>query len=695
MKKTADPGSIEADKIGLYPNADGDMCIKDEDGNVKVLATTDDIPPEPTIPTDINELSDEDGLLKTDINQLTDEDTLLKMEDDNFTDWFLPSAAEIEQMAQNLYEEGVGDFLEERYWMSSEVNATTAGYYEFGVDHGTATKDNVYHIRPARKFTSETIYSLRDTGPAGGLIFYIDDSGAEPVYYEAASADIADAAWSNIVNAAIGTTGADIGDGTANTAAIIAQTGHTDSGAKLCSDYVVDLDLVRPKEGKISERHILYDNIHLSGRHEVIKGLKDNSLLKINKIYKVTDFKTIYNQPVTEELMEADNYEPLLLLAVSNNQFSPIAISTLYPKDIIYYDIDNVLTEMGDGARPGIIERRINTHQKIDITYDYLNVKFRRYACNQTLWSAGTYAKNTIRRIADDGVYVSLEDSNSDNPTSSVKWAKVLNLSVTNYWGYTSGDINGISFDANDYIDVYTFNDLSNSDNATGLNPNGYGISDVYINSTFNKNAKYWGAEINNRYMNNVFHWLGGNDDDYAGYQIGNIKLMNGFNFNEGDEIILNNTFLNANNVEIRGGFFNNAISENFFDIKKLHEHSTIKNNYFREFAQIQILPQSQINSCKIAIFNNNFIANGGIAYAKMNTLSKCEITNQLPGNIVINEIKYIKLLYGLNPLEPTVITDFSKFNTNYSKEIVITKDNQYALRYIDATGTQIIEIIS
>ena len=142
MKKTADAGSIENDKIGLYPNADGNMCIKDEDGNVKVLATTDEIPPEPTIPTDIN--------------QLTDEDTLLKMEDDNFTDWFLPSRGEVAEMYTNLHAEGVGSFDNAAaYLTSSEKNATDADFIKMSSGGPVfGGKGEARPVRPARKFTS-------------------------------------------------------------------------------------------------------------------------------------------------------------------------------------------------------------------------------------------------------------------------------------------------------------------------------------------------------------------------------------------------------------------------------------------------------------------------------------------------------------------------------------------------------------
>ena len=39
-----------------------------------------------------------------------------------FSDWFLPSINELNQMFINLYEKGLGDFSEEAYWSSSQDN---------------------------------------------------------------------------------------------------------------------------------------------------------------------------------------------------------------------------------------------------------------------------------------------------------------------------------------------------------------------------------------------------------------------------------------------------------------------------------------------------------------------------------------------------------------------------------------------
>ena len=152
--------------------------------------------------------------------------------------WFLPSKDLLWQMHLNLILHGVGGMTGEAYASSSEVSATT--FWELsGASLYEITKESVYSVRAVRSFFDIVgAYSLRDVGPAGGLICYIDGVGT--TYYEAAPSDQSDAQiWSNITGVEITGTGTAIGTGEANTDLIIAQTGHTESAAQLCKSLVV------------------------------------------------------------------------------------------------------------------------------------------------------------------------------------------------------------------------------------------------------------------------------------------------------------------------------------------------------------------------------------------------------------------------------------------------------------------------
>ncbi|MEI6093197.1 MAG: hypothetical protein WCQ47_05885 [bacterium] len=111
--------------------------------------------------------------------------------------------------------------------------------------------------------------ALRDVGPAGGLVFYIDPANAKllPVgktYLEAAPSDLNNSnliQWSNLVSAnnpPVMITGTAVGTGSTNTAAIIVQPGHTASAAKSCKDLTVGTysDWYLPSKDEINKMYV-------------------------------------------------------------------------------------------------------------------------------------------------------------------------------------------------------------------------------------------------------------------------------------------------------------------------------------------------------------------------------------------------------------------------------------------------------
>lgn len=86
----------------------------------------------------------------------------------------------------------------------------------------------------------EQTYEMGDTGPSGaGVVFFITDGGLHG--FEAAPADLnSPYQWSSVENAFVnGLTALPTGrgSGSANTDAIIGQSGHTYSAAQVCRDY--------------------------------------------------------------------------------------------------------------------------------------------------------------------------------------------------------------------------------------------------------------------------------------------------------------------------------------------------------------------------------------------------------------------------------------------------------------------------
>ncbi|MEE1897444.1 hypothetical protein V1389_03790 [Flavobacterium rakeshii] len=99
-----------------------------------------------------------------------------------------------------------------------------------GDDSTTTTETNT-------ETPSEPTYNIGETGPAGGIIFYIDDEGYK---YEVGNS-LGLAKWENIENLyeAKDITGLNIaiGSGETNTQLIIASIGEGSYAAKMCSDH--------------------------------------------------------------------------------------------------------------------------------------------------------------------------------------------------------------------------------------------------------------------------------------------------------------------------------------------------------------------------------------------------------------------------------------------------------------------------
>lgn len=193
-------------------------------------------------------------------------------QDGGASDWYEPSKDELQAMYDNLHLLGVGNFSNswDAYWSSSEVDGTTAYGLKFAT--GVMSAKNKfggpgYTVRACRSFTSTDVYSLRDLGPAKGLIFYIVDLGGGLfTYYEAEPTESDQhTSWIylDLQTTEIGITaqGTTIGYGLLNSSAIstfaisqghdigsykycrdldnTALYTHTNSAAKLCNDLIV------------------------------------------------------------------------------------------------------------------------------------------------------------------------------------------------------------------------------------------------------------------------------------------------------------------------------------------------------------------------------------------------------------------------------------------------------------------------
>jgi len=89
--------------------------------------------------------------------------------------------------------------------------------------------------------------------------------------------------------------------------------------------------------------------------------------------------------------------EILSALALSGSVIHVEVKSTQYPNDIIYYDVNDNLTEDGNQSRPGFITYRKDTVNNISAHYDWRNVIHRRFDIDTT--DTGTARQTDFRTM--------------------------------------------------------------------------------------------------------------------------------------------------------------------------------------------------------------------------------------------------------------------------------------------------------
>ena len=217
--------------------------------------------------------------------------------------------------------------------------------------------------------------------------------------------------------------------------------------------------------------------------------------------YLITDFKTThYFSDGNTTLLDAINTaatEPLIVTATKTDDLNKLAISTIYPQDIIYYDwnpdnwkndcsFSNCLSaEPGEETIitgfKGVIYYRKDTINNNTASFDFRGVKFRRWSIlNAPAWSdAVTYAKNDFVNY-NNILYISSVDSNLNNiPTAnSYKWVGLVDYVDENSkylaWYTDVANTDGVFIynhvKTDTYADFNVFDPLTSKDNYIYVN---------------------------------------------------------------------------------------------------------------------------------------------------------------------------------------------------------------------------------
>jgi hypothetical protein len=320
-------------------------------------------------------------------------------------------------------------------------------------------------------------------------------------------------------------------------------------------------------------------NTPLSITYSSLLNLINTNNLTINNTYLINDFQTIYDQPdfnsdgtpkINVSTLSG-SIEPLIVTAISTNNLSQVASSTL-STDIIHYDPFFIKTEIMEAPAKGRITLRIDSNNNIT-NYDSKAIVFKRY---QTTPVSGIY---TIINDNGNGSVNNIPTFGNNN----------YNIKILNFYP--------------DVINIAGPFSFILSNNIFGEGCNNITTGNYFYNNTFGIGC--YGNTFGNICYNNLI-----------GYSFFYNIIGNNFNTN-----IIGNNFKNNNIVNgfrenpdpAVPGFENNEIGDNFRDNNILSGFrqntivcTFIHNNISYDFQS------NEIGTTQVGIgFENNVIGTG------------------------------------------------------------------------------------
>jgi hypothetical protein len=327
----------------------------------------------------------------------------------------------------------------------------------------------------------------------------------------------------------------------------------------------------------------------------------DAGTLTAGTFYKITDFRTCYDQPdydVSGNTIEVGNYRtgsisPIIVFALDSASLASDAYQPEYPNDNIKYDVTFNQTEVTDSPAFGrIIYRKDNQGNEMD--YDFREVLFKRY---DAYYSEDVY-DGTIS-VEESGSFAFITGSGTffENFTtgSIVGVLNINNNPLVSYYEIVSieGDngmvvtgsrynfpsdtrlldanlLEGVSWKQNNIlsntasIEIPTFDDITECFNNTSTNTATYTVWDEYTfllpNNVFKGSTTYRDNSFSGGFRNNTFNDASSNSN----------KVMDRFYNN-----IINNDF---DNNTINNEFYDNII---ICDFRYNTVNGELYNNHF------------------------------------------------------------------------------------------------------------------
>ena len=277
-------------------------------------------------------------------------------------------------------------------------------------------------------------------------------------------------------------------------------------------------------------------------------NLKNTSSLVKGQNYLLTDYETTYTQPVTNVSKSSGVIEPLIITATDINKLHNQCKSTLYPQDIVYYEISgDIGNDYGtEGFTKGKIYRRIDTQRNNDIGTDWRHVKYDRDGVDKLLFEYYNDCYNNV--IKTYNLFNSVVGNSFAGNTIGNSFA---GNTIGNYF---FDNTIGKSFQSNTISDSFQSNTISDSFQSNTISDSFQSntISDSFQSNTIGNN--FYSNTIGDSFQNNT---IGNNFTDNT---IGNYFTYNTIENNFYSNTIGNNFYSNT----IGDSFQNNTIGNNF-----------------------------------------------------------------------------------------------------------------------------------
>jgi len=374
--------------------------------------------------------------------------------------------------------------------------------------------------------------------------------------------------------------------------------------------------------------------------------------------YLITDYATVHTIPGTVSVNTGAT-EPLIVTALAVNELAPVAYSTSYPDDIVYYSPVNSLTII-PGCTKGHIYRRVDTKANVDVSFDYRAVKFRRYLFNVTnTWDIGTtYDRNDVV-IHSGNLYISSYNSNLGiTPAANSGAWGLLFFTNASYASHSATQLsigdssNPVIIPVSTASDVFFFNSANPST-----------VSDFYFSSGTTNLIEH----------NTVF--LGGNAKS--------VTINAGSSF-------FNNTFHTIIYSTIKSAIFSNNL------LGYTQNAELIKTDFYDNVTHTI----NNLSATEMSIIENSmhkisleFIKTASFSFSK-NTIHLDAFSAIIGGNfrstIFAKPTSQVIRLVADGVASSTNFTTATTIYATYAKDIVLNSAGAYRLKYTDGADTVI-----